>query len=353
MHLQPSLVIKNISRILIPILFIVSLQSFSQVGLPETSGIRGFVRPSIGYLNFSSNMVASFLRYDLAARQTKSVLARPESQAMPIFLFPFEVTYTFAKSRTQIILGTQLDDLIRFNLTQQLGVRQQFKNVGVFQLSFLLNGLPTKIWKDPYVANEDRVETPRNSRGVRFIWDLMFNTGLRVQYAVRRMKPGEELSGQWLKLVASDRELLVRNGWLHNIEVLYWIKLKGRQFVAPAVMLIIDAKEGEAMARNAAEIKINYTWIGKQFSFAANSYFGYSLHRGENPIYGKTQEDIYFSLMAMVYYENPWGWKIGNSDPMRFFLSTAIYRSDTNIDFYYKDAFLITGGVFFRWAKND
>ena len=70
-------------------------------------------------------MVASFLRYDLAARQTTSVFAKPVSQSMPIFLIPFEVDYTIAKSKMQFILGTQFDDLLRFNLTLQIGVNQQ------------------------------------------------------------------------------------------------------------------------------------------------------------------------------------------------------------------------------------
>ena len=91
----------------------------------------------------------------------------------------------------------------------------------------------------------------------------------------------------------------------------------------------------------------------ERFSFAANSFFGYSKYRAENPIYNKNQEDIYFSLEAMVDYKNPWGWKIGNSEPMAFFLNMAIYRSDTNIDFYYKDAFLITGGVFSGGPKTN
>ena len=298
-------------------------------------------------------MVASFLRYDLAERETKSVYTRPENQNMFIVLVPFEVTYTFAKTKTQIIFGTQLDDLIRFNLTQQVGVKQEFSKAGVFQLSFMLNGLPTQVWKDPYVGGEDRIETVRNSRGIRFIWDLVFNTGLRVQYNFRRVKLGEEISGQWLGLEKPDMEKLVRNGWMHNIEFLYWIRLKQNQILAPSITFIIDDREGQARARNAAELKINYTWIGKSFSAAVNSFFGYTKARGINPIYNKTQEDIYFSLVGMVFYKNPWGWKIGNSEPMSFVINVAFYRSDTNIDFYYRDALLVTTGVLFRWAKKD
>lgn len=128
---------------------------------------------------------------------------------------------------------------------------------------------------------------------------------------------------------------------------------KQNQILAPSITIIIDDRDGQARARNAAEFRINYTWLGKSFSAAVNSFFGYTKARGINPIYNKTQEDIYFSLVGMVFYKNPWGWKIGNSEPMSFFLNMAVYRSDTNIDFYYRDAFLVTTGVFFRWAKKN
>lgn len=340
-------------HIILGLLLITSLEFAGQIKLPQSSGFRGFVRPSIGYLNFSNNMVASFLRYDLANPQINSIYTIPPSQGTFLFLIPFEVNYTFAKSKTQLFLGIQLDDLIRFNLTQQFGVRQQFEKIGIFQAAFLFNGLPTMVWEDPYMADSKRLRTDRHSFGVGFQWDLIFNSNFRFNYSLRRIRIGNEKSGEYLQLIAAERELLNRNGYMHNFEILYWIKLKNHQLLAPAISYLIDARVGSARARNAIEAKLNYTWLGKQFSATANTFVGYSKFKGSNPIYNKTEEDIYFSAIMTVYYKNPWGWKIGNSEPMNFFLNVAIYRSNTNIDFYYRDAFMVSTGVFFRWAKKN
>jgi hypothetical protein len=297
-------------------------------------------------------MVASFLRYTLAEKQTSSIFAKPKGQNMFLILLPFEINYTFSKTKTQLFFGTQLDDLIRFSLTQHFGVRQQFKKAGIFRVSMLLSGLPTRVWSDPYIANLDRIETDRNSLGFRFMWDLIFNSGLRVQYSLKKIKLDSELSGEYIGLPLSERKLLDRNGFTHSFELLYWIKLKNKHMLAPSLVFVYDDRNGEARAQNAYQLRLNYTWLGKRFSVSANTMFGYSEFKASNPIYQKTQQDTYYSLVATGYYKNPWGWKIGNSEPMNFFLNVAIYRSNTNIDFYFRDAFLISAGVFFRWAKN-
>ncbi len=345
---------KNIHiKISIILLLLISVNLRAQVNLPETSGLRGFVRPSFGYLNFRSNTVASFLRYDLANPIIQSIYSQPETQGMPLFLLPFEVTYTFSKTKTQLLLGTQLDDLIRFNLTMQLGVRQQFNKVGIFQFSFLLNSLPTMVWSDPYVANVDRVQTERHSYGLRFMWDKILNSDFRIQYSVRRIKIGNEDSGSQLWLTPEQQAQLNRKGFTHTVELVYWIKLKKRQLIAPALVYIYDDREGTARARNAFEARINYSWFGKQFAVTTNAFIGFTKHKEESPVYLKTQQDIYYNLVAAVYYKNPWGWKIGNSEPMNFFMSMAAYQANTNIDFYYRDALMISGGILFRWAKRN
>ena len=345
---------KNILfKISIILLFFIPVNLKGQVNLPETSGLRGFVRPSLGFLNFRSNTVARFLRYNLANPEIQSIYSRPETQGMPLFLLPFEVNYTFSKSKTQLFMGTQLDDLIRFNLTTQIGVKQQFNKFGIFQLSFLLNSLPTMVWSDPYVVDVDRVQTERHSYGLRFMWNKILNSNFRIQYSVRKIKIGNEDSGSQLQLTPEQQSQLSRKGFTHNVELLYWIKIKNSQLIAPALVYIRDTREGSARARDAIEAKVNYSWFGKQFTVTTNAFIGFTKHKAENPIYLKTQEDIYFNLVATLYYKNPWGWKIGNSEPMNFFLNVATYQANTNIDFYYREAFLTTGGILFRWAKRN
>ena len=80
--------------------------------IPKESGFSGFIRPGVGYLNYKSNMVASFLGNDLSDKKINSLDDSPDSQSTGIALVPFSLQYTFASTRTQLFLGTDLTDLI-------------------------------------------------------------------------------------------------------------------------------------------------------------------------------------------------------------------------------------------------
>jgi hypothetical protein len=47
--------------------------------IPQESGFSGFIRPGVGYLRFKSNMVASFLGYDLSEKKTDSLNDSPDA----------------------------------------------------------------------------------------------------------------------------------------------------------------------------------------------------------------------------------------------------------------------------------
>ena len=84
--------------------------------IPQESGFSGFIRPGGGYINYKSNLVASFMGYDLSEKKINSLTDSPDSQSNGIALVPFSLEYTFASTRTQVFLGTDLTDLIRFDL---------------------------------------------------------------------------------------------------------------------------------------------------------------------------------------------------------------------------------------------
>jgi len=115
--------------------------------VPKESGFSGFIRPGVGYVSFKSNMVASFLGFDLSDKRTKALDESPDSQSSAIVLVPFSLEYTFANTRTQLFLGTELTDLIRFNYSQQIGVKQEIGKLGLLQGGFLFSGIPAKVWK--------------------------------------------------------------------------------------------------------------------------------------------------------------------------------------------------------------
>ena len=64
--------------------------SFALEPIPQESGFSGFIRPSVGYLNFKSNMVASFLGFDLSKKRrptpwtTAPTLSPPPSSLLTV-----------------------------------------------------------------------------------------------------------------------------------------------------------------------------------------------------------------------------------------------------------------------------
>ncbi|MGD9115482.1 MAG: DUF2860 family protein [Desulfobacterales bacterium] len=318
--------------------------------IPEETGFSGFIRPGVGYISFKSNMVASFLGFDLSDKRTNALDESPDSQSSAIALVPFSLEYTFAGTRTQLFLGTELTDLIRFDFSQQIGVKQGIGKLGIVQGGFLFNGIPAKVWEDPYVApNQDRKETDRYYLGGRLVWDRIFGSQLQLQYTYRNIDLDDEKSGEFLGLIRSKRDLLDRNGDRHIGEIFYRFDFAQRHRLTPTVIYTRNSLDGDAMASNAYEFQLTYAYLGDPITFTVNGLFGQEDYDEENPIYNKDQDDDRYGLQATVYYKNPWGWRLFGSKPMNFYISGAYIDIDSNISFYDQQAIMGTGGVMFKW----
>jgi hypothetical protein len=317
--------------------------------IPQESGFSGFIRPGVGYLKFKSNMVASFLGYNLSDESIDSINDSPDSQSTGIVLVPFSLEYTFASTRTQLFLGTDLTDLIRFDMSQQFGVKQGIGNLGILQAGLLFSGIPAEVWEDPYVENQDRDETDRDSQGARLTWDRMFGSGLQLQYTYRNIDIDDEKSGQGLGLTAAERELLERDGDRHAAQILYRFDFGKQHRLAPAFTYSNNDMDGGAMKNDAYDLQLTYGYIGNPFSFTGNVFIGQAEYDKDNPIYGKEQEDDRYGIQGTFYYKNPWDWSLFGSKPMNFYIGGAYVKTDSNIDFYNQEAIMTTAGVFFKW----
>lgn len=317
--------------------------------IPEESGFSGFVQPGAGYLWFKSNMVASFFNYDLSKKTTHSLNDSPDSQTTGVVLAPFALRYTFASTRTQFFLGTDLTNLIRFDYSQQLGIKQEIGKLGLLQGGILASGIPAKVWKDPYAVNTNRKETSRQSNGARLVWDRIGGSQLQLQYTYRHIDISSEKSGNSLALTQSQRRRLRRDGDSQEAQVLYRFKLDNRQILAPAFTYTYDDREGSAMKNDAYDFQLTYTYLGDPITFTATGSIGWADYDKKNPIYGKTENDDNYAIQSIVYYKNPWNWRLFGSNPMNFYINAAYAYNNANIDFYDQEAFLATAGVLFRW----
>jgi opacity protein-like surface antigen len=317
--------------------------------IPKESGFGGFIRPGGGYLNYKSNMVASFMGFDLSEGTINSLDDSPNSQSTGIVMVPFSLAYTFASTRTQLFLGTDLTDLIRFDYSQQFGVKQEIGKLGILQGGILFSGIPAKVWKDPYVVNKNRDETSRTSNGGRVAWDRIGGSELQLQYTYRKIDVNSEKSGNFLGLTGAEKNLLERDGDRHVGEVVYRFRFAKKHTLNPAFIYTNDDRDGDAMKNNAYDFQLTYGYKGDTFVFTGNAFIGWADYDDQNPIYDRKQDDDRYGIQGALYYKNPWDWRLFGSNPMSFFVSAAFAETDSNIDFYDQEVNIVTGGVFFRW----
>jgi hypothetical protein len=317
--------------------------------IPNQSGFNGYIQPGVGYLKIKSNMVAKFASFDLSDDRINSINDEPNSESEAVVTLPFEIAYTFAGTRTQLFLGSQLIDLLRFDFSQQLGIRQEIGSLGVLQGGVLFSGIPSKVWKDPYVEDQNRKDTTRDSTGARLVWDQILGSGFQLQYTYRKIDISSEKSGEFLGLDSADRNRLDRNGDIHQGTVLYRFKFGKEHRLTPEFIIGYDDRDGDARTNNNYGAQLTYSYLGDPIILILNGYYSYADYDKKNPIYDKTQEDDAYGVGATVYYKNPWNWSLFGSKPMNFFVTGAYYYNDSNIDFYKEEVVLATAGVLFRW----
>lgn len=316
--------------------------------IPKQSGFSGYIQPGGGYLSIKSNTVAKVLNFDLSDQRIDDLDDEPDSESTAIFTLPYKIAYTFAGSRTELFLGTEVGDLLSFDTAQQLGVKQEIGSFGVLQAGLLFSGI-VRVWKDPFVTGEDRDDTSRQNVGGQLVWDKIFGSNLELEYSFRKVDIGSEKSGDSLAfLTDSQRDRLDRNGMVHRASVGYGFKF-GQNTLTPQVAIFSADLDGEAMANTGVDVQLTYLYDGDPITLVLNGYVGQADFDKSNPVFDKTRDDDRYGAMATVYYKNPWGWTLFGSEPMRFFVTGAYFAVDSNIDFYNQEAILGMGGIAFRW----
>ncbi len=317
--------------------------------IPNESGFDGFVRLGGGYSWVKSNMIAGSDLGDVGKRRIDSLRDSPDSKSDGVPQFNWNVKYTFAGTRTQLFAGSRLEDIFRFDATTQAGVRQEFSSLGIMGASFVFTTLPTEVWRDPYVVDDRRNKTDRNSLGVRLAWERMFNSNFEVEYIYRNIDINTERSGDALgdagSLSGSDKDRLKRDGDIHRVIGAYWFEIGKNQLLSPQLIFDYQDLDGDAMKNYTTDFQLTYAYKGPKFGLALNGLIGYADYDKKNPIYGKTRDDTRYGLGALGSWKNPFGWKPFGHDKFRLYSQVGYFVSDSNIDFYDTDIFQATAGV--------
>jgi len=299
-----------------------------------------------------SNTLASVGGTDVSDERIGSVYSSPDSKSYGKINPAFELSYTFADSRTQIFGGTEMEDFLTQDGAFGIGIRQGFGTIGNLRAS-LLASAAREVYKDPYVVNVDRSKTDVTSGGMRLGWENIMQTDFDLTLTKRNIDIDKELSGTTATangglatpLNASQINDLDRNGDKTAVELSYRLAIDADNLIIPSVTAVDYNLDGEAVSMSGGQMGLSYMYTGLQsWEFIANGLVGSMSSDEYNPIYGKKQDlDSYGASLAATYKE-PFGlkdWKARGA---------FVYgKQNSNIDFYDTSLNSLTLGMMYSF----
>lgn len=339
---------KHVVYLLSGAILMASSAGFASTPIPKESGFNGFVTFGAGSNRLSSNLVNGNNLGDFDNERIDNLTESPSSETSSNAFFNGEIRYTWADSRTQVVIGNSMLDFLRYDLATQIGVRQEIGSNGVIGIAYLLSSFPTRVWEDPYLTGANRTNTDRTSNGVRASWTQIMGSKFGATISRREVELDNEKSGQTLGLSAADSSLLDRNGTDTRYELTYSVRLAKGHAIVPAVVFHDRDRDGGAMRSTEVGAQLSYLYTGSmKWSVLGNLYVSSEEFDDPNPISefdGKTRDDDVIGAALTVFYNEPFGWK-----QWRVMTSAAFFDGDSNIDFYQSNLNNVNMGLFYQF----
>jgi len=340
---------KNLSIVLFLNLWIVyTPEALAFYAIPDEPGFSGYILAGGGYTKTSSNMIVGTRTTDLTSATTGTLTEAPESKGAYTTTLLGELRYTFAKQRTQLFVGQLFTDYIRYDVTNVLGVRRKFTDIGTIGVSYVFAGFVTRVWEDPYVVNAGRVETDRKQRGWRATWEQLFDTPVTIQYTLRNIELDEKSGTTQLSLSAQDAQLLDRNGDLHELLLSYEWELSENHTLIPEFLYDKNDTVGLAMNAKRYGLKLIHSYIKKEIGlvFITSASYANADYEAENPIYNKIRNDDRYGL-DFTYLQ--FGLFSKYKSQLAAVTNGYYFYEDSNINFYDQKIYGINLSLLFRF----
>ncbi len=334
---------------LILFILVLPLSAWALDPIPGKSGFSGFLRLGGGVMTYKSNVVAGNDFLDITDNTITSNTAGADSETQGLPVINGELAYTFASTRTQITLGSQIEDIARLENAQQLGVKQELPDKSLISLGALFTGVPTEVWKDPYLENAPREKTDRESMGLKFAFDNILGSKFEFVYTYRQIDIDDEQGGNSQGLTAAQRKLLERDGDNQKISLFYRFNVDKKHFIEPGISYFDQDRDGDAKSNDGYEIQLTYLYLGDPITFVATGMLGKADFEKEHPIYGQTQENDPYLFGVQAYYKDPFGWKPFETATLSLYCGFSYFYEDANIDFYDTEVGVVDAGIMIRF----
>lgn len=309
--------------------------------IPKQSGWSGFLLGGVNAVSYKSNFYAGD---DSNSRIND--LGSPDSESGLTPLINADIRYTFADTRTQVFLGNLIQDAIRFDFTQQLGLRQEMGDKGIVATSLVFNAMPVELWSDPFATNVDRSSTDVKSKGARFTWDKIWGSNFHGSLTSREVDLDEERSGQQYDLTHGTHyaSMLDRNGKVYDMEISYQWHFGGNQLLEPAILYKQARLDGSAESFKNTGLQLTYAKRGPQWSIVSNVYAGKRNYDEANPIFGQSADANEFAINGTFFWHSLFGVK-----DLAATFTAAYSTANSDISFYDSQATRVSTGLLYNF----
>lgn len=330
------------NHVLLSLGLLVATTAHADLGeIPRQTGWSGFL---LGGVNAGSHKSNFYAGDDSNSRIDDLGSPGRESGLSP--LLNADIRYTFADTRTQVFLGNLIQDAVRFDFTQQLGLRQEMGDKGIVATSLVFNLMPVEVWSDPFAIGVDRSATDLTSKGVRFAWDRIWGSNVYATLTSREVELDEERSGQQYDLTHGTHyaSMLSRNGKVHDLAVSYQYHFGGDQLLEPAFLYKEARLDGSAESFKNTGLQLTYAKRASQWSIVSNLYAGKRKYDEANPLFGQRADASEFALNGTFFWHNLFGIK-----PLAATFTAAYSSADSDIDFYDAEALRFSTGLLYNF----
>lgn len=307
------------------------------IEIPAQSGFSGFLLGGINASSYESNF---YKGHDSHDRIDNLGSAERSDGLTP--LINADLRYTFADTRTQLFLGNLIQDAVRFDFTQQLGVRQQIGDKGIIAGSYVFSALPTEQWQDPFATGVDRETTDRSSRGMRLSWDKIWGSNFNGKATVRKIDIDNEHSGE--RYGHDVAHQLDRNGHEYAFELGYLWRFAPGQLLEPALVYKQADLDGRAESYDSTGVQLSYGVKGSQWSLVSNLYLGQRDYDAVQPLFGRRADANEFALGGSFFWHQLFG-----VAPLSGVVSASYAKADSDISFYDANASSLSAGLLYNF----
>lgn len=314
--------------------------------IPEQAGWSGFVLPGVGYMDLKSNTVAGNSFIDVGIETISSLDDSPASSSDLHAILTGEVRYTLSGGQTQFFLGSSIEDLVTLDLSQGLGVRRNIGQAGVVEVTALNSGVVGEVWQDPYVIGESRVDTDRESSGVRFRWDRIFGSEFEFEAAFRNVDVQDERSGEFLGLGPEDRDLLRRDADFTRFGLTWRHRLSGSTTFSPEIRFLKNDADGNAESYDGYAVHVTWIYVASPFTVVGTVGYTDKSFDAANPIYDRKRDSTTGLASATVSYRLP-------TASQRWSVAGILTYADEDSDINFHDTTVLSviGAVQYRFGN--